>query len=103
MNFANPIPWFVICTLCLLIGGLVAARSEFFRARLAESTAARFETLDGLRGFLALGVFGGHAMNMYNQHATGTWSAGAPSFYGTAAETGVALFFAITGFLFWLR
>jgi peptidoglycan/LPS O-acetylase OafA/YrhL len=101
MTLANPAAWFALCALSLLIGGALA-RGDFFRARLAES-AGRFETLDGLRGFLALGVLGGHAINMYTLHASGVWDAGEATFYALAANTGVALFFAITGFLFWLR
>src|SRR5712664_2517941 len=101
MTLANPAAWFALCALSLLIGGALA-RGDFFRARLAES-AGRFETLDGLRGFLALGVLGGHAVNMYTLHASGVWDAGEATFYARAANTGVSLFFAITGFLFWLR
>jgi peptidoglycan/LPS O-acetylase OafA/YrhL len=102
MTLSNPAAWFAICALCLLIGGALA-RGDFFRARLAESAAGRFETLDGLRGFLALGVLGGHAVNMHALHTSGVWNAGEASFYSQAANAGVALFFAITGFLFWLR
>jgi len=101
MTLANPAAWFALCALCLLIGGALA-RGEFFRARLAGS-AGRFEALDGLRGFLALGVLGGHAVYMHGLHTLGLWDAGEGPFYDRAADVGVSLFFAITGFLFWLR
>ena len=103
MTLSDPLPWFAICALCLAIGGAVALASPFYRARLAESAAGRFETLDGLRGFLALGVFGAHAVNMYTLHVDGVWVGDAAPFYHFAARTGVALFFMITAFLFWLR
>jgi len=103
MSLSNPAPWFAICALCLLLGAALARSSAFYRERLAEAGASRFEMIDGLRGFLALGVFGVHAVNMYTLHATGVWSAGIAPFYATAARAGVAAFFMITGFLFWLR
>jgi peptidoglycan/LPS O-acetylase OafA/YrhL len=93
MSLSNPAAWFAVCALCLLIGAALARSSGFFRERLA----------DGLRGFLALGVFGVHAVNMYTLHASGVWATGIAPFYSSAARAGVALFFVITGFLFWLR
>lgn len=103
MSLSSPAPWFAICALCLLIGAVVARRSSFFRDHLAEVGASRFEAVDGLRGFLALGVFGAHAVNMYSLHTSGSWPAAGAPFYMLAAKAGVALFFMITGFLFWLR
>jgi peptidoglycan/LPS O-acetylase OafA/YrhL len=100
---SNPVPWFAICALCLLVARAIAAASGFYRARLGEGRASRFECLDGLRGFLALGVFGDHAVNMYTLLALGVWDAYPASFHATAAHAGVSLFFAITAFLFWLR
>ncbi len=103
MALSNPMPWFAICALCLLVAGAIAATSDFYRARLGEAQASRFECLDGLRGFLALAVFGAHAINMYTLLALGTWTADLAPFHARAAYAGVSLFFAITGFLFWLR
>jgi peptidoglycan/LPS O-acetylase OafA/YrhL len=102
MSLANPLPWFAICALCLAVASAIALASSFYRERLAEG-GGRFEAIDGLRGFLALGVFGGHAVNMYTFHASGAWFADIAPFYSRAASAGVALFFMITGFLFWLR
>lgn len=104
MSLSNPAPWFAICALCLLIAAALAQTSRFYREQLAGD-AGRFECIDGLRGFLALGVFAAHAVRMYGLHLDGEWSlpAGGAPFHGKAAAGGVALFFMITGFLFWLR
>jgi peptidoglycan/LPS O-acetylase OafA/YrhL len=102
MSLSNPLPWFAICGLCLLIGAAIAQTSRFYRAQLAAG-GGRFECIDGLRGFLALGVFAVHAVNMYTLHADGQWTTGIAPFHGKAAGAGVSLFFMITGFLFWLR
>lgn len=103
MSLSNPLAWFAICALCLLLAAALAHTSSFYRERLAEAGASRFQEIDGLRGFLALGVFGAHAVNMYTLHAADIWVAGIAPFYSVAARAGVALFFMITAFLFWLR
>lgn len=103
MSIVHPFFWFAVCALCLVFGAIVGRGSAFYRARLAESGASRFETVDGLRGFLALGVFGLHAVTMYKWHVDGVWVPDGAPFYEFVAKSGVALFFMITAFLFWLR
>ena len=61
----------------------------------------RISALDGLRGFLVIGVFLHHAAHWYMNIITGTWH-GAPSqFYSNLGPACVALFFMITAFLFY--
>ena len=103
MSLLDPTAWFAICALCLVAAWAILRSSAFYRAQLAAAGASRFECIDGLRGFLALGVFGAHAVNMYTQHAYGKWGTELAHFYGFAAAAGVSVFFMITGFLFWLR
>src|ERR1700761_4154599 len=58
--------------------------------------------LDGLRALAALSVFVSHA-GLYSHYlATGRWELVAPVFT-VLGQGGVALFFMITGFLFWGR
>ena len=61
----------------------------------------RFPAIDGLRGLLAFGVFGHHAALMHDYLDTGIWRAPPSAFYTMIGQVGVAMFFAITGFLFW--
>ena len=61
----------------------------------------RYPSIDGLRGFLAFGVFGHHAVVMHEYVTTGIWRAPPSDVYAMMGEVGVALFFAVTGFLFW--
>jgi peptidoglycan/LPS O-acetylase OafA/YrhL len=103
MSLTSPLPWFAICALCLAIGAALAYTSRFYRAQLAEEAATRFQCVDGLRGFLALGVFAAHAVNMYTLYTLDRWAAQLSPFHMKAAGAGVAVFFMITGFLFWLR
>jgi peptidoglycan/LPS O-acetylase OafA/YrhL len=102
MSLSNPGALLVVCALCLLVAEGIARRSGFYREQLAAE-GGRFESIDGLRGFLALGVFSEHAMSMHGLYAWGTWGAEVPVFFLRASAAGVSLFFMITGFLFWLR
>jgi peptidoglycan/LPS O-acetylase OafA/YrhL len=62
---------------------------------------SRLSGLDGLRGFLALGVFFHHA-SIYHGYLLGLpWTAPPSRFYLLLGQVSVAMFFMITGFLFW--
>jgi peptidoglycan/LPS O-acetylase OafA/YrhL len=100
MSLGNPLAWFLMCGACLLLGGALS-RTAFYRGRALEETN-RFESIDGLRGFLALAVFGEHAVAMYAWRVEGLWSAHHGPLYLALAGAGVSLFFQITAFLFWL-
>jgi peptidoglycan/LPS O-acetylase OafA/YrhL len=103
MSVGNPLPYFLINALCLAVACLVLARSSFYRSQVAGTGRGRFEMIDGLRGWLALGVFFTHAANSYFYHAEGKWDSSSTPFYQTTGYVGVALFFMITAFLFWSR
>jgi len=74
----------------------------FFR-RPVEDKTRRLGCLDGLRGFLAMGVFFRHYVVCYYSHLNGKWDTCPSIFYYLIAKVGVALFFTITGFLFWYK
>lgn len=60
----------------------------------------RFESVDGLRGFLAIAVFMHHASIWYPYINTGVWELPSSNLYTQLGHTGVALFFMISCFLF---
>ncbi len=64
---------------------------------------ARVVPLDGLRGILALAVFFHHAAINQQFLADGRWALPPSRFYTLLGQVGVAVFFMITGFLFWSR
>ncbi len=76
-------------------------KNKFYWTLLNQNTDARYETIDGLRGFLALGVFFTHGTVTYYYYTTGKWGLPPSTFYATLGELSVALFFMITAFLFW--
>jgi len=94
----------VVLLLALFFGAgyLIYWAGNFYTAAARPMPGARYASLDGLRGFLALGVFLCHADATYHYAQSGAWHATAhlPRLMGASA---VYLFFMITGFLFWLR
>ena len=66
-----------------------------------DERSSRFESLDGLRGFLAISVFFHHFAVTYHWKIHGIWTKPPPEiYYLNYGKVGVAIFFMITGFLF---
>lgn len=89
--------------LALLVGLWAVTATPLFRA--ADSppipSRSRVETLDGLRGFLALAVFFHHGALYHTYIQDGLWRPPPDRLYALLGPFGVAIFFMITGFLFW--
>jgi peptidoglycan/LPS O-acetylase OafA/YrhL len=76
--------------------------STFYRNEAAAiAEPSRFGYLDGARGYLALGVFLSHAATSYYWYKTGAWDWPPSVLYIMIGRIPVAMFFMITGFLFW--
>ena len=67
---------------------------------LPLSHGPRVSSIDGLRGYLAFGVFLHHSGLWFLYLQNGQWSWPAPGWAQQLGEMSVALFFMITGFLF---
>jgi peptidoglycan/LPS O-acetylase OafA/YrhL len=61
---------------------------------------SRYDSVDGLRGFLALSVFIHHATVWHQYLHSGNWDFPKSNLYTQFGMTGVSLFFMITSFLF---
>ncbi|MEP7069918.1 MAG: acyltransferase [Usitatibacter sp.] len=92
----------IVTALCLALCAAVARLDPWYREHLGAMGTGRFESIDGLRGFLAIGVFFTHVIATYGYYAHGRWYSIAPV-YTLMGQAGVSLFFMITGFLFWRR
>lgn len=69
----------------------------------APSVQGRFSSIDGLRGYLAFFVFLHHSSIWYFYLRTGRWAVPPSNLYTNFGQGSVALFFMITGFLFFSK
>ena len=60
----------------------------------------RYETIDGIRGFLAIGVFIHHSSIWFQYLQIKSWEAPKSNLYNQLGQTSVSFFFMITAFLF---
>lgn len=97
MNLHSPLAYFALMAVVLSLAALPWFR--FLDEPQASDT--RYATVDGLRGFLALGVFAFHVVVVRGFIETGRWEAPTDGFYSLLGPIGVSVFFMLTGFLFW--
>lgn len=98
------IPIFLaLMVVCLLTGQQIGLRSSFFRRLIDEKLADpdREGHLEGLRGILAFGVFVHHAGYTWQDLNHGGWHAPESHFLVLLGGGSVAMFFFLTGYLFW--
>ncbi|OLS61069.1 acyltransferase family protein [Pseudomonas putida] len=88
-------------TLALMVAALLVRIPGI--ARNLPLNAERATAIDGLRGYLAFAVFIHHAAIAWQFHQTGQIAMPTDRFFAQIGQVGVALFFMITGFLFWDR
>lgn len=94
MNPVSPFP----AVACL---ALAVATAYLLYKRFGEPLAHdRYSSVDGLRGYLAFFVFLHHSSIWYFFLRTGQWKVPPSNIYTHFGQSGVALFFMITGFLF---
>ena len=82
---------------------IVVKKSSFFRKIAEAESSERYEALDGLRGFLAIGVFFQHAVQNFSYFQTGIWQITDFKFYRFLGGEAVILFFITTSFLYWSK
>ncbi len=93
----SPLPAVATLLLALATAGLLV------RGFGVGPASGRYATIDGLRGFLALGVFLCHGCIWYFHARTGRWELPPSNLYTHFGQSGVALFFMISGFLFFSK
>ena len=98
------LPGLAIVAALVAFAALVRSVWPFYRELTASGGPNKFESLDGLRAYLALGVFLHHSLISHHWMKTGDWEAPPNSaFYEFAGPAAVTIFFMITGFLFWTK
>ncbi len=66
-------------------------------------SGGRFQTIDGLRGYLAFFVFIHHSAIWFSYVRTGIWTTPESHLYTQLGQSSVAMFFMITSFLFYTK
>ena len=96
-------PFLLINLACFIAAWAIARGNSFYREEVRILTTGRVQMIDGLRGWLALGVFFSHTITTYGYYTHGRWDDVDVPFRSFTGGVGVSLFFMITGFLFWSR
>jgi peptidoglycan/LPS O-acetylase OafA/YrhL len=97
MNPTSPLPAVAALLLALATAFLLMKRFG------APPEQGRHVSIDGLRGYLALGVFLHHSCIWYFYLKTEAWDAPPSNLYNHFGQSSVAIFFMITGFLFFSK
>ncbi len=95
--------YFLLLGILVGFSVLLVRHFPFYRKIIAEEERGRFESLDGLRGFLAVNVFFQHAVTTYFYFQNGIWEIVPVRFYRHLGGEAVILFFMITSFLYWSK
>lgn len=88
----------LFAVLVFLIGFLIAYLINL-KYQL-KTSSHRYESLDGLRGFLAISVFIHHTSVWYEYLQTGSWVEPNSNLFNHLGQSSVSLFFMISSFLF---
>ncbi len=100
MDLLDPVsPLFALAGLLLAFATAVL----LLRRHGAPPPAGRYAGIDGLRGYLAFGVFLHHASIWYFYQHTGEWKLPPSQLYTHLGHSSVAVFFMITGLLFFSK
>ncbi|WP_158258639.1 acyltransferase family protein [Rhodopila globiformis] len=99
----SPLMVVVLFAVAIATATLLLRRLPPIRRVLAAVESGRHTSIDGLRGFLGIGVFIHHTViTWFYLHGHG-WTLPPSRLVVHLGQTSVALFFMITAFLFWSR
>ncbi|WP_223545682.1 acyltransferase family protein [Pseudomonas sp. A-B-19] len=99
----NPLIAMTAYLLAIATAALLLRSVPRLTRELEHRGESRFASIDGLRGYLAFGVFVHHSIITWIFLQTGVTDFPPSNFYSQLGQGSVALFFMITGFLFWDR
>ena len=103
MTETNPLIAMTAYLLAIATAALLLRSVPRIPRELEHCGESRFAGIDGLRGYLAFGVFVHHSIITWIFLQTGVIDFPPSNFYSQLGQGSVALFFMITGFLFWNR
>jgi peptidoglycan/LPS O-acetylase OafA/YrhL len=103
MTETNPLIALAAYLLAIATSALLLRAVPKIARHIEHSGESRYASIDGLRGYLAFGVFVHHSIITLIFLRTGVIDFPPSNLYSQLGQGSVALFFMITGFLFWNR
>ncbi|MDR6916786.1 peptidoglycan/LPS O-acetylase OafA/YrhL [Pseudomonas sp. 3296] len=103
MTETNPLIALAAYLLAIVTAALLVRAVPKISRHIEHSGESRYASIDGLRGYLAFGVFVHHSIITLIFLRTGVIDFPPSNLYSQLGQGSVALFFMITGFLFWNR
>ncbi|MBL7990185.1 MAG: acyltransferase [Candidatus Kapabacteria bacterium] len=104
LALSNPLLTVAIYLVAVATSTLLVRYNSTIHSLVSSSaTSTRCHALDGLRGYLAVGVFASHVAITWMYITQGKWMFPKSHFYTLLGEVCVTLFFMMTGFLFWTK
>ncbi|MEI6822444.1 MAG: acyltransferase [Bacteroidota bacterium] len=97
MNPVSIIPVLIAIAIALLTVKIIS------KIKGVKPAEVKYTTIDGLRGYLAFLVFMHHSVVWYFFLRTSEWNVPPTNLFIHFGQTSVALFFMVTGFLFFLK
>lgn len=94
MNTLNPIFAIIIYVIAFSTAYLLNKKYKI------TNDISRYETIDGIRGFLAIGVFTHHSSIWFQYLEIKSWAVTKSNLFNQLGQTSVSFFFMITSFLF---
>ena len=95
--------YFLVLPTLVLFSWLFLKGLPFYHKIIKEEENGRFESLDGLRGILAINVFFQHAVTSWFYFQTRVWEIVDIRFYRHLGGEAVILFLIMTSFLYWSK
>jgi len=103
MTETNPLIALAAYLLAIATSALLLRVVPKIARHIEHSGESRYASIDGLRGYLAFGVFVHHSIITLIFLRTGVIDFPPSNLYSQLGQGSVALFFMVTGFLFWNR
>ena len=103
MTETSPLIALAAYLLAIVTAALLVRAVPKISRHIEHSGESRYASIDGLRGYLAFGVFVHHSIITLIFLRTGVIDFPPSNLYSQLGQGSVALFFMITGFLFWNR
>jgi peptidoglycan/LPS O-acetylase OafA/YrhL len=95
--------YFLVMPILLVFAKFFLDKLPFYKKVIGEEEKGRFESLDGLRGILAINVFFQHAVTSWFYFQTRVWEIVDIRFYRHLGGEAVILFLIMTSFLYWSK